>query len=370
MGAIKGMKTMKTMNITQYANQVVPSNAKWAFTTRRVNHADVSALSHSFYSVMSGDLILAEVQQIGQHKKLQLAEGRTSHLACGDYVVLACADRYAPDQFHGYAEIDADGSDMLAAGGLIGKVYQAHQKMIPPTQLRPVGILLDSDGEVINVANYALSQRASLSDMTVIFVVGASMNAGKTTATSSLGHGLVKAGYKVAGIKATGTGAFGDFNAMLDSGLHSVSDFTDAGMASTYMQSIDRIEDGLRVLLADAASKGAEIAVVELADGIYQKETCELLNSSDYIREVFDGIMFACGDAVSAVGGVQHLRMLGYEPFAVSGLVSLSPLAVSEAEAAANIVVKTREALMSPEEASALIEGLDETSRTSESIAA
>ncbi len=358
------------MTIIQYTDEVVPSNAKWAFTTRRVNHADVAALSYRFDSVVPGDLILAEVQEIGQHKKIQLAEGRPSVLALGDYVVLACADRYAPDQFLGRAEIDENGADMLAAGGLIGKVYQAHERMMLPTQLKPIGILLDGDGEVINVANYAIAQPASLSDMTVIGVVGASMNAGKTTATSSLGHGLVKAGYKVAGIKATGTGAFGDFNAMLDSGLHSVSDFTDAGMASTYMQSIDRIENGLRILLADAASKGVEIAVVELADGIYQKETSELLNSSDYIRRVFDGVMFACGDAVSAVGGVHHLRTLGYEPLAVSGLVSQSPLAVSEAEAVTGIAVKTREALMSPEEASALIKGLGDTSHINEDIAA
>ncbi len=358
------------MTTVQNTNEVVPSNTKWAFTTRRVNRANISALSNSFNSVVSGDLILAEVQEIGQHKKIQLAEGRSSVLALGDYVVLACADRYAPDQYLGRAEIDENGADMLAGGGLIGKVYQAHEKMMLPTQLKPIGMLLDDDGEIINVASYALPQHDLLSDMKVIGVVGASMNAGKTTATSSLGHGLVKAGYKVAGIKATGTGAFGDFNAMLDLGLHSVSDFTDAGMASTYMQSIDRIENGLRTLLADAASKGAEIAVVELADGIYQKETSELLNSSDYIRRIFDGVMFACGDAVSAVGGVQHLRALGYEPLAVSGLVSQSPLAVSEAEAVTGVVIKTREALMSPEEASALIKGLGNTSHINEDIAA
>ncbi len=358
------------MNIIQYTNEVVPSNAKWAFTTRRVNRANVAALSYSFDSVVSGDLILAEVQEIGQHKKIQLAEGRPSVLALGDYVVLACADRYAPDQFLGHAEIDENGADMLAGGGLIGKIYQAHEKMVLPTQLKPMGILLDGYGEVINVASYALYQHDLLSDMKVIGVVGASMNAGKTTATSSLGHGLVKAGYKVAGIKATGTGAFGDYNAMLDSGLHSVSDFTDAGMASTYMQPIDRIENGLRTLLADAASKGADIAVVELADGIYQKETSELLSSSDYIRKVFDGVMFACGDAVSAAGGVQHLRTLGYEPFAVSGLVSRSPLAVSEAEAVTGVAIKTREELMSPKEASTLIERLGNTSRINEVNAA
>ena len=40
-------------------------------------------------------------------------------------------------------------------------------------------------------------------------------------------------GWRVAGVKATGTGAFGDFNAFLDAGVPA-SDFTDAGMPKRF----------------------------------------------------------------------------------------------------------------------------------------
>lgn len=320
------------MTAHQHKNYNLLSTAKWAFTTRRVQKKDIKGFSIQFENAVAGDLVIAQVTRIGSHAKTQLASGRPSELSVGDTIVLCCGDRYAPDQFEGRAQISGDGSDMLAGGGIIGKMIQSHASMASPTQLKPIALLTDASGDVINIASYTVPQSTRPSDMMVIGVVGASMNAGKTTATAALGHGLTKAGYKVAGIKATGTGAFGDFNTMLDAGLHCVSDFTDAGMASTYMQSIDTIERGFISLLADAKNKGAEIAMVELADGIYQKETSEMLRMSDIFRETVDGLMFASGDAVSVVGGVTYLTSIGYQPLAVSGKVSLSPLASQEAE--------------------------------------
>lgn len=334
----------------------VPHKAKWAFTTRRVNHADVKGITHNLSGVVSGDLVVAEVLKINSHAKIQLTTGRPSILNTGDYVVLCCGDRYAPDQFEGRATLNAEASDMLAGGGVIGTAIAAHASMKPPTQLRPLGLLTDDAGEIINIASYRIPDQNKSTNLKVIGVVGASMNAGKTTATASLAHGLVKAGYKTAGIKATGTGAFGDYNAMQDANLDYVADFTDAGMVTTYLQPIDRIENGLLTLLAEAKNNGAEIAIVELADGIFQKETARLLSESFIVKSNFDGFMFASGDAVSAVGGVQHLRSLGIEPLAVSGKVSLSPLAVSEAEAQAGVKIYTREQLMDPEIATAIAE--------------
>ena len=65
---------------------------------------------------------------------------------------------------------------------------------------------------------------------------------GKTTAASSLAHGLRAAGYAVAGIKATGTGAFGDFNSFEDAGVP-VMDFTDVGMPTTFRMPLEQIEE-------------------------------------------------------------------------------------------------------------------------------
>lgn len=342
------------MKVLNKSNFVTPK-AKWAFTTRRVRRADVAGITTNLQHAKAGDLVLAEVLSIGSHKRLQLTTGRGSMLNVGDKVVLCCGDRYAPDQFEGFATLEPTKSDMLAGGGVIGTMKYAHSSMKKPTQLSPIGLLTDKNNAVVNISAYGLANQPKPDNMLVIGVVGASMNAGKTTTTASLAHGLCKAGYTVAGIKATGTGAYGDYNAMIDAGLDYVADFTDAGMPTTYLQPIAKIEQGLCNLLADAKKQGVEIAVVELADGIYQKETAALLQNSALVRQ-FDGMLFASGDAVSVVGGVDYLRKHGYEPLAVSGKVSLSPLATREAQTQTGVKIFKREELMDAYTAASLVD--------------
>ena len=333
------------------------SGAKWAFTTRRVERADVQGLRAKLSGAVSGDLVLGEITRLGQHKKIQLASGRASEAYLGDLVVLACGDRYAPDQFEGTAELGAESADLIAGGGLLGTMQHAHDHMSKPTRLRPLGLLTDAEGEVINIARYALPHGAMPEDMAVLLVVGASMNAGKTTAAAGLARGLSGAGWRVAGIKATGTGAFGDFNAFRDAGVPIVADFTDAGMASTYKQPLERIEQGFDDLLAHAHVQGAEVAVVELADGLLQEETAQLLRSPR-LRRALAGVLFATPDAIGAVGGVALLRDMGLEPFAVSGPISCSPLAAAEAEAATQVPVVQRAELCDPSLAAQLTSDL------------
>lgn len=338
-------------------NKPVPGTAKWAFTTRRVRRCDAQGISGDLASARSGDLVLAQVVRIGQHKRLQLAEGRHSDFFDGDIVILTCGDRYAPDQFEAVAELDPEGADLVAGGGIIGRARKSHGKMATPTRLRPLGLLTDSDGKVINIERYALPFKPESFSLPVIVVVGTSMNSGKTTTAFSLAHGLSRAGYRVAGMKATGTGAFGDFNAFRDAGVPIVADFTDVGMASTYRQPIDRIERGFDTLVAFAAASGANIAVVELADGVCQSETADLLNRQGF-RNRMSGLLFAAPDALSVAGGVSHLRGLGIEPLVVSGLVSCSPLAVDEAEALSSVSVATAKQLCDPDYAANLVAGI------------
>ena len=328
--------------------------AKWAFTTRRARRRDAVALSKTFDVAVPGDLVLAEVVAIGSHQRIQLAAGRTSDLYVGDTVVVAVGNRYAPDQFEGAAEITADGADLLAGGGVIGRMRQRHAKMRPPTQLRPIGLLTDAHRDVLNVGAYALPRRTRPQGLTTIAVVGASMNSGKTTATASLARGLHQAGYRVAAIKATGTGAFGDYNAFVDTGVPFVGDFTDAGMATTYLEPIDQIAAGLHTLLGHAAEQGCNVAVVELADGVFQKETAAFLDDPSF-RGDFDGYLLATPDALAAAGGAMILRGMGIRPLAITGLVSLSPLAAAETTASTGLPILTRETLCDPACAAELI---------------
>jgi len=327
-------------------------SAKWTFTTRRVNRAAAVGLGPDVARARVGDLVLARVETIGAHKRVQLDAGRPSALWRGDLIVAACGARYAADQFEGAARIAPEGCDLLAGGGVLGRLEGRNAAVAAPTRCTPLGLLTGADGAVLNLADYARPRAAAERPRTVIALLGAGMNAGKTTAAAALIRGLTSAGRRVAGIKATGTGAFGDVNAYADAGAALALDFTDDGLPSTYRVAIDRIEAGIDALLAHAAADGCDAAVVELADGVLQPETAALLADGRAAR--FDATLYAAGDALSAAGGLAALARLGVAPLAVTGLLTRAPLAVREAEAATGAWVLGRDALADPSVAGAL----------------
>ncbi|MDP5217298.1 DUF1611 domain-containing protein [Ruegeria sp. 2205SS24-7] len=327
--------------------------AKWCFATRRIDPNLARGLCHDLSMTMPGDLILGRVMSIGNHRRIQLPTGRPSMLYAGDLVVLPCGARYAPDQFEGLAELDTAGSDMLAGGGCIGRMVQRNERIKPPTRIQPLGRITSQNGMVLNTGDFALSAHATPAKIPVICVVGTSMNSGKTTATAALAHGLKQAGWKTAVLKGTGTGAFGDYNAYVDAGASYVADFTDAGMVTTYLEPLPRIIAGIDTLLGEAETRGCDIAVMELADGVFQQETAALLADPE-ARTRFSKYLFACADAVAAAGGVAELARNGIRPIALTGMLSCSPMAVDEAQAATGIQVLTKGQLLDPAYANTL----------------
>ncbi|MEL7462654.1 MAG: DUF1611 domain-containing protein [Pseudomonadota bacterium] len=333
------------------------AQAKWAFSTRRVDRAAAAGLSRDFASAVSGDLVLGRIVSIAQHAGVQLAEGRRSLLYPGDLVVAACGARYAPDQFEGVAEINAQGAHMLAGGGCVGRMIHRNEKVKPPTKLIPLGLITDAAGATINIADYALPPSGAAPSIPVIGVFGASMNSGKTTATAALAYGLRRAGWSVAAMKGTGTGAFGDFHKYEDTGARYVGDFTDAGMVSTYKTPLDRVKAGVRDLFAAAARERADVAVLEIADGVFQRETAALLADAEF-RSWFAGAIFACGDPLAAAGGVGAMADHGLRPAALTGVLSCSPMSAAEAVEATGVRVLSKSQLEDPAEAGALLNAL------------
>jgi hypothetical protein len=183
------------------------------------------------------------------------------------------------------------------------------------------------------------------------------MNAGKTTTVARLTNALHRAGHRVGALKITGTAAFGDYNSCLDAGAHCVADFVDAGMASTYRQPIARIETGMEILFGLAARRGCDVIVCEFADGILQQETAALMRS-EAVRSRMGGFLFAAPDALSAAGACRTLDGMGIRPLAITGLLTQSPLASAEAEAATGLPAWTLDHLSDPVRAKALVAGL------------
>lgn len=327
------------MTVTQI-DQDTLAGVKKAFTTRRVPIGQCKTLVSGDVSPRIGDLVLARVDKLGSHKKIELENGRRAMLARMDRIIVAYGNRYAPDQFEALVGESLAACHLVAGGGVAATKVCKHDGMAEPTRITPLGLIGDADGRPINLAQYALEAIVQPRKIETIFVAGTAMNAGKTTTSAALIHALSLAGYKVAGIKGTGTGSGGDTWSMLDMGASMVMDFTDAGLPSTYMAPADAIEQGALNLIGHAAAKGCDIAVVEIADGLQHEETATLLKSEKF-RAAGVGVVFAANDALGAQAGAEALKDWGYRVIALSGLLTRSPLAIREASRSTGIDVLT-----------------------------
>jgi len=230
------------------------AEAKRAFSTRRVLAEDLEVVDDAV--PMPGDLLLARVDRLGQHERLQLPSGRTANLFPGDAIIVSFGHRYAPDQFEAEVPDDLAPCHLVAAGGIAARELCRHARMRQPTEITPVGLLGDREGRRANLADWALgAPPASAARPHTIAVVGASMNAGKTTTVANLIRGLVASGRTVGAAKVTGTAASGDTWLMLDAGASPVFDFTDAGFPTTYRATPAEVEGIFATLTGHLAAR-------------------------------------------------------------------------------------------------------------------
>lgn len=322
--------------------------ARQAFSTRNVALSDAVRLKRRGVRPAAGDVVLAEVVRIGQHPRIENLAGRRGQLYVGDEVIVAYGNRYAPDQFEAFVPETLAPCHLAAGGGIAADVMVRHGKMKAPTELRPIGLLARADGRVLNLADYALAPACEAAPMpTAIAVLGSSMNAGKTTSAAAIIHGLTRAGLRVGAAKLTGTGSGGDLWAMRDAGARRVADFSDAGHASTFLLPADVVIAQARTLLASFGAADYDVVIVEIADGLLQRETAMLLEAA---RDAawFRSVVFAAGDAMSAAFGTSLLAQIGLPACAVTGVISASPLASREAEANTGLPTLTLPMLRDP----------------------
>ena len=313
---------------------------KRSFTTRRVPSSDIRTIIGGDVAPKLGDLVFALVDKIGSHQKIELPNGRRAALNVGDMILVAYGNRYAPDQFEAVMPNCLGPCHLVAAGGIASTKISKHDAMANPTKITPIGLAGNACGEVLNVSQYAVSLDTSWKNISTVIVAGTAMNAGKTTTAASLVYALSNSGHKVAGIKATGTGAGGDVWMMSDKGAALTLDFTDAGLPSTYLAPVETIERNILGLIGHAANHGCTAAVVEIADGLQHEETAAILQSAA-LRERACGIVFAANDALGAQAGVDTLVRWGHKVIALSGQLTRSPLAIREASRCTALPVVT-----------------------------
>ncbi|CRK61888.1 hypothetical malic enzyme protein [Alloactinosynnema sp. L-07] len=323
---------------------------KAAYSVRNLDRdAPLTLVHHSDHQPNHGDLVIAEVTKLGYHQLLEMTDGRKARLYVGDEILVAYGARYAPDHFEAELPDDLGACDLVAAGGVLGKVRSRNAAVSAPTTVRPLGLVADATGRVLNVSDLGLGAPplTALRKPPTFIVVGTSMNSGKTTTVASLVHGLTRSGLRVGAAKVTGTAAGGDPWLFRDSGAVVALDFTDAGMATTFRIPMERLVASSLLLHGHLMARGVDAIVLEIADGLLQPETAQLLDRPE-IRRITDGVLFAAADSSGALYGVQRLRAANHPVLAVSGLLTISPLAVREAQAGLDVPVYGSDDLQSP----------------------
>jgi hypothetical protein len=312
---------------------------KRSIVCKNVNQFDIKPELIDSYIPISGDVALFEVLSIGKHKAIQSDSGRNVVILKHDLIIASFGNRYATSQFEGYVpNLPVAEVDILGAGGVVGilKSKNAAFEDIEPTKLKLVGYLCEpGTSKVINTIGLGCSLDAFKQEVPgkakVILSLGASMDSGKTTSAAFLVHGLKRTGAKVGFIKLTGTCYTKDKDFVFDCGADVTADFGDLGYPSTFLCSEEELLSIYQTLLNRFKAFDLDFIVMEIADGLYQRETSTLLNNPIF-RATISNTLFSCADSLSAMQGMSWLDERGLKPFAICGLFTMSPLLIQEVE--------------------------------------
>ena len=323
---------------------------KKTVVSRFVDNYTLNTSIATTHKMQAGDLAVFEIVEIGKHETAQMIDGKNRSIFPGDHILAAFADRYATSQYEGYVpEEPRDLYDILGAGGAIGVVKSKNYSLkdIEPTTVRLIGYCCDESGHVINTKFYNKKQSKFRAEVKpkVILSIGSTMDSGKTTTAAFTSRGLAMGGHKVGFIKLTGTCYTRDREFVLDCGAHIVTDFSEMGFPSTFMCSKEVILDIYQSLIDSLASESLDYIVMEIADGLMQRETMFLLQDKAFMSTIHK-VIFSCGDSLSAFYGVQLLKEWGIEVTAISGRFTMSPLLIQEVHDHIKIPVFTIDEVM------------------------
>ncbi|MGQ0793372.1 MAG: hypothetical protein ACT4NX_04705 [Deltaproteobacteria bacterium] len=323
------------------SEEVASSPVKWTWACRLLQNARPQAYSldrRSPEAPKPSDVALFRVDSIGNHSKLVMADNRKLQIYSGDLIVGVFGNRYATDAFE--AEVRGlDNISILTAGGMIGTVLSNHRSASGATKVTFEGFLCGERGERLNLKEVAFRKLyPKLPVSNLILVVGTGMNSGKTTSCVKIIKGLSERGITVAACKLTGSVSNRDQDEMKAAGAVSVSDFSDYGFASTYLAGRDELVALLQTMLSEAEKKKNDVLVMEIADGLLQRETAMLL-ADPALKNIVGGLVLSADSAPSALFAADRVAGMGYRVLAVTGAFTSSPLSMKEFRGCSGIEV-------------------------------
>jgi hypothetical protein len=291
-----------------------------------------------------GDVVYGEIIRLGHHSSLEHTSGRIHRVQDGTRAVFVFGHRYAPDYYEGAVpEVIMKDVDLLSQSGIIGVVKTKNALIKDPTLVRIHGYVVDEDKKVVNSRNSPIirisRKKKKFPRAKMILVCGTSMNSGKSMAATACCWTLSATGHNVRAAKLTGTASLKDILHMNDTGAAYFADFSYLGFPSTYQLTEEELLSIFDSIDNKYANNPKNFWVVELADGIIQRETSMLLREPSFTSRIHK-LVFCAADAFGAIGGLGVLReQFGLVPDAISGLCSSSPLFLRELQEFSDIPV-------------------------------
>jgi len=285
-----------------------------------------------------GDLAVVRIEEIGAHYRIVTADNKRLRIFPGDQFVGVFGNRYATDAFEGEVT-GLESLSLLTGGGMIGTVKSKHKDTGKPTRVSFAGYLSDRRGRHINLKLQTFIPAFPREPVdNLIAVVGTSMNSGKTTTSTKLIKGLCEKGLRVAACKLTGSVSNRDQDEMRSARPSLVVDFSDYGFPSTYLCSKEELVALFHTMLADVEKVHPDVVVMEIADGILQRETAMLMDEPS-VCDSIKGLVLTAKDGLSALYAIDRLKQTRNTVIAASGAMTSSPLSVREFQANCDVPV-------------------------------
>ncbi|GFZ79565.1 DUF1611 domain-containing protein [Aquaticitalea lipolytica] len=322
---------------------------KKSIITKSVENFKINRTIRKTYMPKSGDVAVFQVISIGKHSAIQAENGNNTYIFPGDKILATFGNRYATAQFEGYVpKVHHNKYQILGQGGVVGVLASLHAKLddVGPTEVKLIGYAVNEENQVINTI-YNGVERETFNPIKnrpyeMYLSVGASMDSGKTTTAAFLSRGFMQQKKKVAFIKLTGTVFAKDCSIVRDCGAKTAVDFSYCGYPSTFLHSTNEILDILETLLKRVERINPDVVVIEIADGLFQRETKSLINHKP-LMNMIDGVLLSCADSLAVNSGIEILRKINKEPILISGIFTASPLMIDEVKNETNIPVFTLE---------------------------
>ena len=290
-----------------------------------------------------GDVVYGKVVSVAYPPKIETTDGYQENLETGEKIVFVCGERYAPDALEGLLPKSFDNNvDLFCRAGLVGDTKSINTNKGSCTKVQIIGHVFDKEEKALNTLDFpkiALIEKGQKRQCqsNMIVIIGSAMDSGKSTASAACCLALSREQKSANAFKVSGTAGFRDINLAQQNGAHRVADFSWLGYPSTYRLAKKQLLDIFRSLDYEYGSEEGGYIVVEISDGIFQRETRMLLSAPE-VRNRIHRLVYCAKDTAGIFGGLAMLKeTFGLQPDLLSGVCSSAPLAVGEIQKFTNI---------------------------------